>query len=122
MATEIFAKQYCEQMLPDRKIMIAVGEEAQEAFEVPEVEWPQRLPERAGTESLLYANIKIAGAEEVLRYGSDEAGIQRQGTYNQWCMIKHKGGSTEAVAMEAGGILVGATAEEVAPLVKSSRE
>ena len=37
-------------------------------------------------------------------------------------MIKHNGGSTEVVTMEAGGILVGATAKEVASLVESTWE
>ena len=62
------------------------------------------------------------GGEEVLQYGSDETGIHRQGTYNQWCMIKHNDGSTEVVTMEAGGILVGTTAEVVASHVESTRE
>ena len=62
------------------------------------------------------------GGEEVLQYGSDETGIHRQGTYNQWCMIKHNDGSTEVVTMEAGGILVGTTAEEVASHVESTWE
>ena len=39
--------------------------------------------------------------EEVIQYSSDETGIHRQGTYNQWCMIKHNDGSTEVVMMEA---------------------
>ena len=58
----------------------------------------------------------------MLQYGSDETGIHRQGTYNQWCMIKHNDGSTEVVTMEAGGILVGTTAEVVAYHVESTRE
>ena len=39
--------------------------------------------------------------EEVIQCSSDETGIHRQGTYNQWCMIKHNDGSTEVVMMEA---------------------
>jgi hypothetical protein len=50
--------------------MMTGSEAAQEAFEVPEVEWPQGLRGRVGTESLLYA---FAVAKEVLQCGSDEA-------------------------------------------------
>ena len=58
--------------------------------------------------------------EEVIQYSLDETSIYRQGTYNQWCMTKHNDGSTEVVMVEAGGILVGATAKEVAPHAEST--
>ena len=37
-------------------------------------------------------------------------------------MFKHNDGSTEVVMIEAGGILVGATAKEVAPHAESTWE
>ena len=37
-------------------------------------------------------------------------------------MIKHSDGSTEVVMIEAGGILVGATAKKVAPHAESTWE
>jgi len=49
--------------------------------------------------------------EEVIQYSSDEM-----------CIIKHNDGSKEVVIMEAGGILVGATAKEVAPHAESTWE
>jgi hypothetical protein len=52
--------------------------------------------------------------KEVLQYGSDETGIRGQGSLNQWAKIMHDDNSTEIATIEAGGILVGATAEEVA--------
>jgi hypothetical protein len=99
--------------------VITGSEAAQEAFEVPEVEWPQGLRGRVGTESLLYA---FAVAKEVLQCGSDEAWYPATRHLQQWCMIKHKGGSTEDVAMETGGVLVGPAVEEIAPHVESTWE
>ena len=60
MATGISAKQCREQMLLNKEVMITSGEAAREAFEVPEIEWFQRLRERVGTESLLFGFVKIA--------------------------------------------------------------
>jgi len=120
MATGISASQCRVQMLLHVKYIFKDNKEAEEAFVVPEVNWFRILRERVGTESLLYALIKIAGAKEVLQFGSDETGIRRQGTYNQWCMIKKDDNSTEIVTFEVGGILVGATAEQVAAHVETT--
>jgi hypothetical protein len=70
----------------------------------------------------LYASRKIADAEGILQCGLGEPGIQRRGTYKQWSKIKHKGSSMEVVTIEAGWILVGAAAEEVASRVESTWE
>jgi hypothetical protein len=70
----------------------------------------------------LYAFRKIADAEGIPQCGLGEPGIQRRGTYNQWSKIKHKGGSTEVMTMEAGWIMVGAATEEVASHVESTWE
>ena len=82
-------------------------------FLVPEVDWFGRLRERIGNESLLYAFVKVARAKEVLKFGSDETAIQRQGIYNQWVRIENDEGQIEVVYIETGGYLVGATAAEV---------
>jgi hypothetical protein len=107
-------------MLLNKDFIFKHDNGAKEAFVVPEEKWFRILRERVGTESLLYAFIKIAGAKEILQYGSDETGIRRQGTYNQWCKILNFDNSTEIVTMEVGGILIGATAEEVATHVKTT--
>ena len=92
-------------MLLNKDFIFKHDNGAKEAFVVPEEKWFRILRERVGTESLLYAFIKIAGAKEILQYGSDETGIRRQGTYNQWCKILNFDNSTEIVTMEVGGIL-----------------
>ena len=48
--------------------------------------------------------------------------LGREGIYNQWLIIRHSDGSTEAVAREAGGALVGAIAKEAASHVESTWE
>ena len=78
MSTGISARQYREQML-----LNGTFHKAGESFFVPEVDWFDRLRERIGNESLLYAFVKVARAKEALQFGSDETAIQRQDTYNQ---------------------------------------
>ena len=48
--------------------------------------------------------------------------LGREGIYSQWLIIRHSDGSTEAVAREAGGALVGAIAKEAASHVESTWE
>ena len=108
MSTGISAHQCREQML-----LNGAFHEAGEDFLVPEVDWFDRLRERIGNESLLYAFVKVARAKEVLQFGSDETAIQRQGIYNQWVRIENDEGQIEVVYIETGGYLVGATAAEV---------
>ena len=78
MSTGISAQQCREQML-----LNAAFHKAGEDFLVPEMDWFDRLRERIGNESLLYAFVKVARAKEALQFGSDETAIQRQDTYNQ---------------------------------------
>ena len=73
-------------------------------------------------QSILYAFIKIAGAREVLQHCSDETGIHRQGTYNQWVRFRNSDDEIETIYIETGGILVGATAVEVAAHIEKTWE
>ena len=98
MATGISAKHCRDQMILDGAFL-----DAGEGFVVPEIDWFERLRERIGNESLLYAFVKIACAEEVLQHGSDETGIHRQGTYNQWVKIRNEHGEFEIVYIETAG-------------------
>ena len=95
MSTGISARQYREQML-----LNGTFHKAGESFFVPEVDWFDRLRERIGNASLLYAFVKVAHAKEVLQFGSDETAIQRQGTYNQWVRIENDEGQIEVVYIE----------------------
>ena len=72
-----------------------------------------------GYEAWLYAMIDVAGAEEVLQYGFDETMIDRQSTMNQWTLIR-EGGELRVVTIEAGGIMVGGTAQEVSAHTKET--
>ena len=117
MADGISAKMCREQMIRNGNFLNAGYE-----FVVPEIDWFERLRERIGNESMLYAFAKVARAEEVLQHGSDETGIHRQGTYNQWVRIKNDCGDIETVYIETGGILVGATAAEVAAHIERTWE
>jgi hypothetical protein len=56
--------------------------------------------------------MKVAASEHFLQFGGDETGIDRQGTRAQWVMTEDSEGIVEIVTMEAGGFLVGGTAEE----------
>ena len=117
LADGISAKMCREQMIRNGNFLNA-GDE----FVVPEIDWFERLRERIGNESMLYAFAKVARAEEVLQHGSDETGIHRQGTYNQWVRIKNDCGDIETVYIETGGILVGATTAEVAAHIERTWE
>ena len=115
MATGISARQCREQMLQN-----AAFHKAGDGFVVPELDWFERIRERLGNESILYAFIKIAGAKEILQHGSDETGIHRQGTYNQWVRLRNSDDEIETIYIETGGILVGATAVEVAAHIEKT--
>ena len=95
MSTGISAQQCREQML-----LNADFHEAGDGFVVPEVDWFDRLRERIGNESLLYAFVKAARAKEAPQFGSDETAIHRQGTYNQWVRIENDEGQIEVVYIE----------------------
>ena len=65
MSTGISAQQCREQML-----LNGAFHKAGEDFFVPEVDWFDRLWERIGNESLLYAFVKAARAKEAPQFGS----------------------------------------------------
>ena len=123
LSTGISAPQLRQQMIRDKECTLNLmgmsrGDIA--AFEIPEVDWFERMRERLGNESLVFAFAKVAAADEVIQYGCDETAIHRQSTLNQWVRIKNPDGSIETVIIEAVGILVGGTAEEVAAHVETT--
>jgi len=126
LAGGISAPQLRNQLLHSKDYFLKdQSEEERDRFEVPEINWFNRMRERVGTESLCYAFVKIAGADEVLQYGNDETGMDdgaqgRRGTLNQWAKTRNKDGTTGVVTIEAGGILVGGTAEEVTAHVEET--
>lgn len=122
MATGISEHQCRNQMLLDKDFMFEGNKVKQDAFEIPELDWFRRLRERVSTEAQLYAFIKVAGADEVLQYGFDEAAVRRKDKMNQWCLIKNDDGELEVVTFEAAGILVGGKADEVAAHVEKTWE
>jgi hypothetical protein len=69
----------------------------------------------------MHAMIRIAGADKILQHGYDETEIDGAGTYNQWAMIEDAEG-IGIVIIEAGAILVDATAEGYAQHIKTSFE
>ena len=87
-----------------------------------EVRWFRHQREGIGVESWTYAMVALAGAEEVLQHGHDETSIDRQPTFNQWILIKDADGELDVVAVEAGGILVGSKATEIAAHIKKTWE
>ena len=86
---------------------------------VPEEQWFRDQREAMGHEAWLRAMIDVAGAEEVLQYGFDETMIDRQSTMNQWTLMR-EGGELRVVTIEAGGIMVGGTAQEVSAHTKET--
>ena len=93
-----------------------------EAVEVSVVRWFRHQREGIGVESWTYAMVALAGAEEVLQHGHDETSIDRQPTFNQWILIKDADGELDVVTVEAGGILVGSKATEIAAHIKKTWE
>jgi hypothetical protein len=63
--------------------------------------------------------VDVAGAEEVLQRGFDETIIDRQSTMNQWALTR-EGGGLRVVTIEAGGIMVVGTAQEVSAHTKEA--
>ena len=123
LSTGISAPQLRQQMIRDKEYILGsmgLSEDDIAAFEIPEVDWFERMRERLGNESLVFAFAKVAAADEVIQYGCDETAIHRQATLNQWVRIKNPDGSIETVTIEAVGILVGGTAEEVAAHVEAA--
>ena len=123
LSTGISAPQLRQQMIRDMEFILGsmgLSRDDIAAFEIPEVDWFERMRERLGNESLVFAFAKVAAADEVIQYGCDETAIHRQSTLNQWVRIKNPDGSIETVIIEAVGILVGGTAEEIAAHVEAT--
>ena len=115
MATGISAPACLAQLELDARFFL--GQDNAKKLKLPGVKWLAKLREAVGVESWLYAFIAIAGADNVLQHGFDETGINRSSTCNQWCLIK-TGDKVELVVIEAGGLLVGGTAEDMKEHVK----
>jgi hypothetical protein len=121
LAGGISAPQLRNQMLEDKDFFLEhLSQEERDEFVVPEIDWFIKLRERVGTEALLHAFVKIAGAKEVQEFGFDEAEINGQSTLNQWCKILLADGGTEIVTIGVGGILVGGKAAEVTAQIEKS--
>ena len=96
--------------------------EALENFVVPSLSWFQKQRETVGLHSWSCAMLAIAGAEAVLQYGYDETQIDKVSTFNQWCLAHDKEMGLQLVTFEAGGVLVGGTAEKIAAHIEGSWE
>jgi hypothetical protein len=119
MATGISAKSCRDQMTLNRNFMLK--DDAKKDFVTPELDWFKKLRESVGLHSWMHAMMRIAGADVVRQFGHDETSIDFVATFNQWCLIE-EGGKLEVVVFEAGGFLVGGTAEKVADHVQSTWE
>ena len=86
---------------------------------VPHKRWYRKQREAVGAEGWLWAMIKVAGCDRVLQHGCDETGIERVATFTQWVLVE-TGGETELITFEAGGVLIGSTADEVKAHVKTT--
>ena len=100
----------CRDMLQIHSNYLIRGEKWADIY-VPHKRWYSKQREAVGAEAWLWAMIKVAMADDVLQHGCDGTGIDRQGTFAQWALIETDG-TTEIVTMEAGGVLIGGTAEE----------
>ena len=96
--------------------------EALEKFVVPSLSWFQKQRETVGLHSWSCAMLAIAGAEAVLQCGHDETQIDKVSTFNQWCLTCDKEMELQLVTFEAGGVLVGGTAEKIAAHIEDSWE
>jgi hypothetical protein len=96
--------------------------EALENVVVPSLSWFQKQRETVRLHSWSCAMLAIAGAEAVLQHGHDETQIDEVSTFNQWCLIHDKEMGLQLVTFEAGGVLVGGTAEKIAAHIKDSWE
>jgi hypothetical protein len=66
--------------------------------------------------------IQIAGAEKILQWGFDETKLDGVSTMNQWVLLQQGNNAPEIVTMEAAGLTVGGTEQELVEHVAKSWE
>ena len=118
LSTGISAGQ-CRQHVKMNSSFMLHGK-ALEGFVVPSFGWFAKMRGSVGLHSWVYAMVAIAGAEAVLQYGYDETQIDKVSTFNQWCLIYDKQKELNLITFEAGGMLVGGTAEKIASHIETS--
>lgn len=96
-----------------------LGEEEAKDLKLPTTRWFQEQREAAGYESWLYAMIDVAGSDEIIQHGCDESNIGGHGTHSQWVLVR-KGKDKHVITFEAGGIIPGGAAEEIAAHISNT--
>ena len=119
MATGMSTKSCRDQMILNRNFMLK--DDAKRDFVMPQLDWFKKLRESVGLHSWMHAMTRVAGADAIRQFGHDETSIDYVATFNQWCLME-EGGKLEVVVFEAGGSLVGGTAEEVSEHIQFTWE
>ena len=82
--------------------------------------WFQSQQEGLGNEAWTYAMIRVAGAEKILQWGVDETKLDGVSTMNQWVLLQEEENAPEIVTIEAAGLTVGGTSQDLADHVATS--
>jgi hypothetical protein len=89
-------------------------------IEVPSERWFRYQRKGLGYEAWMYAMLRVAKCEEVLRWGFDETSLDGAPTLNQWVLLQEGFGAPSVVTIECCGLLVGSTAEDIADHIRAS--
>jgi hypothetical protein len=89
---------------------------------LPLPRWFQSQREGLGNEAWTYAMIRVAGAEKILQWGFDETKLDGVSTMNQWVLLQAGENAPELLTIEAAGLTVGGTAQDLADHVENSWE
>ena len=111
MSTGASAAAVRQQVMLDAKFFCSETQLA--SVYIPEEQWFRDQREALGHEAWVHAMLDVAAADDILQHGFDETQIDRQSTMNQWTLIREDG-KLRVVTLEAGGIMIGGTAQMVA--------
>jgi hypothetical protein len=87
---------------------------------LPLQRWFQSQREGLGNEAWTYAMIRVAGAKKILQWGFDETKLDGVSTMNQWVLLQEGENAPELVTIEAAGLTVGGTSQDLADHVANS--
>ncbi len=81
--------------------------------------WFRSQREGLGNEAWTYAMLRVAGAEKIMQWGFDETKLDGVSTMNQWVLVQESDNAPEIITIEAAGLTVGGTAQDLADHVLS---
>lgn len=87
---------------------------------LPLERWFRSQREGLGNEAWTYAMLRVAGADKILQWGFDETKLDGVSTMNQWVLVQEGDKPPEIITIEAAGLTVGGTAQDLADNVSKS--